>query len=146
MSIYENITDVNAMPPWATLEYSPESDAQWGREEYAGGLTYALGPHPNGPLKLGYTTDPGNRIRQFQTGNALQLYFFATVKSWDDRFEKFLHMQFREVRLRGEWFALGVGALDSVCLNDWGVELWLVEEDHPLWVDWAFEHHKLDAL
>jgi hypothetical protein len=68
---------------------------------------YAIQDTQSGYIKIGYSADPDNRIRELQTGNsgALQLVHRARIREDRARIvEQQLHRDLNHLRVRGEWF------------------------------------------
>lgn len=55
--------------------------------------------------KIGYSSNPANRLTQLQTGNPFALELLTVIEG-DFTLETELHIQFAEFRLQGEWFIL----------------------------------------
>jgi hypothetical protein len=64
---------------------------------------YFIQEGADGPIKIGYSADPQQRIRQLQTGARAQLHMLRTIEG-SMGVERRLHRQFAHLRLRGEWF------------------------------------------
>lgn len=60
----------------------------------------------NGPIKIGFTTDPDLRVRisDLQVGNAYPLCVVGVIASGTHAQEKWIHYQFWKQRMCGEWF------------------------------------------
>jgi hypothetical protein len=72
---------------------------------------YVIADDPAGPVKLGISVDPDQRLRQLQTGHAAPLRVFHREPVDAERvklFERLLHRDNHHHRLRGEWFNLDV--------------------------------------
>jgi hypothetical protein len=70
---------------------------------------YAIQDCQSGYIKLGYSADPKQRLRELQTGNsgALQLIHSARIREDRARLvEQQLHRELNHHRVRGEWFDL----------------------------------------
>lgn len=60
-----------------------------------------------GKRKLGFSRDPDNRVKQLQTGNALELVVeYRLPIRVKNRAERNLHALFPADRVRGEWFKI----------------------------------------
>lgn len=75
---------------------------------------YAIRALPDGPVKLGTTTQhPSARLRDLQTGAHDELgliwYMFG-----DQLSERHMHHMFAQYRKRGEWFDFGDMASDKI--------------------------------
>ena len=55
------------------------------------------------PIKIGFSTDPIQRLEQLQTGNPFWLYLHAVIEGCRDVENKW-HKRFSEYRVSGEWF------------------------------------------
>jgi len=71
------------------------------------GYLYVVKPkYKDGPFKIGIATDLQSRLDNLQTAHYEQLEAFLAIEMDNPReLEKALHRQFREYRIRGEWFA-----------------------------------------
>ena len=65
----------------------------------------------NGPIKIGFTRDPGQRLRQLQTSTPEQLIMVECVRGTRD-LERGLHDVFSDMRLSGEWFLVNEDLLE----------------------------------
>jgi hypothetical protein len=54
-------------------------------------------------IKIGTSANPAGRLREMQTGNAMELSLIGTFQG-GRRQERELHMRFAHLRVRGEWF------------------------------------------
>lgn len=66
------------------------------------GVVYFIG-YGDGPVKIGFTTDLGQRVQSLQTGCPYTIEVLASFDGtpgheWD------YHERFKKERLRGEWF------------------------------------------
>lgn len=78
------------------------SKQEEGKIYFAGNLKYKL-------VKIGFSTNPFNRVKSLQTGCPFKLTLFHSYKGTEKQ-EKELHKQFTDLRMNGEWFKLD-GAL-----------------------------------
>jgi hypothetical protein len=70
---------------------------------------YAIKDQSTGYIKLGYSANPEQRLRELQTGNsgALQLVHRARINEHRARtVEQQLHRELKHLQVRGEWFDL----------------------------------------
>lgn len=71
-----------------------------------------------GHYKIGYSVDPQNRIKHFDTQMPVKVEIVHTIQTDDmRRLEKKLHERFESQRVTGEWFDLGeddVGFITSI--------------------------------
>jgi hypothetical protein len=64
---------------------------------------YAIQAGEGGPVKIGVTNSPGQRLRTLQTGNAETLRGIAAWRGHGFE-EGQLHEEYAYARMRGEWF------------------------------------------
>lgn len=72
---------------------------------------YVIGWDANGPVKIGYTTDPERRLAQLQTAqpNPLQIFHTREVEAERARLmEGLVHKVNRRHKINGEWYNLSV--------------------------------------
>lgn len=67
------------------------------------GYVYFCGPE-GGPVKIGWSTDPDERIYRLQTGIAAHLHIWAEVPGTKAD-ETAYHNRFADAWMGGEWFA-----------------------------------------
>lgn len=68
--------------------------------------------------KIGFSKDPDKRIKQLQSKCPIPLKIIYTNFGHDYEFvEKYLHYQYREQRVKGEWFQLSTE--DIVKITSW---------------------------
>lgn len=74
-------------------------------------------------VKIGYSYEPENRLKQLQTGSVARLEIIVVIPG-DMTEEKALHKKFIDYRVRGEWYryegALAV-YIDNLLSIDFGV-------------------------
>jgi DNA-binding XRE family transcriptional regulator len=56
-----------------------------------------------GLMKIGYSARPGERLQSLQTASPFDVDLIA-FEDGDERTEALLHIQFRHLHVRGEWF------------------------------------------
>lgn len=66
-------------------------------------FVYMIGSTGTGMVKLGYSKDPGKRLKELQTGNPYTIEVLATVPG-SIELEQVLHVWFADLAYRGEWF------------------------------------------
>lgn len=80
-------------------------------------MIYAVGWKEEGPLKLGFSTNPQQRLHDLQTGNPNLLRIMAKgritqplgSRLWTNRsVERAIHAAFKDRHVRGEWFDVGL--------------------------------------
>ena len=57
----------------------------------------------DGKIKIGYSTNPSERLKTLQTSNPRTLRLLITIEG-NEQDEKILHTKFSKYRLQGEWF------------------------------------------
>ena len=67
---------------------------------------YIIENNDNGAIKIGVGNDPDNRLKQLQTGSVseLSLVYRSIICSNAFEVEKFMHHNFKDKHIRGEWF------------------------------------------
>ena len=68
------------------------------------GWVYIIQSHQTGAIKIGFSADPIKRGKQLQTGSASRLALVAVIPG-NRRLEAFLHREFSQHRIGGEWFS-----------------------------------------
>jgi hypothetical protein len=67
----------------------------------------------SGPVKIGTTRVPTQRLNQLQTGNPQLLYLrFSIPVERAGWLERFIHQQYAHLRIRGEWFEFSQDIID----------------------------------
>ncbi len=72
---------------------------------------YVISASEQGPVKIGYSSNPTSRVRKLQTGHAskLKLYYEQVVATHEVRkMERQIHTNLGYLRTHGEWFNLNV--------------------------------------
>lgn len=64
---------------------------------------YAIQADEDGPVKIGKTVNPADRIKTLQTGNPTELRGLAAWRAMECEEEQ-LHCEFAYAHVRGEWF------------------------------------------
>lgn len=57
-------------------------------------------------VKIGFSKNPGQRIKNLQTGNSRKLELMGWIKCEGQFFERKLHKKYGENHIHGEWFYL----------------------------------------
>ncbi len=78
----------------------------------------------NGPIKIGYSKSPKQRIHNLRSANSEKLTLIGTVSGSRDK-ELLLHKQFKHLLISGEWFKPEQDLLDYINTFSEG----LLEED-----------------
>ena len=81
------------------------------------GCVYVINAIGTKHYKIGFSSTPGtdDRIKQMQTGNAHELECVLELPTFHYRYiEKFLHIVFKQKRIRGEWFKLNKADLKKI--------------------------------
>jgi hypothetical protein len=74
---------------------------------------YLIQAKGSGSIKIGVAKDCEARIRQFQTGNPVELKLIHVFKGYGN-IEKYLHRELSKFREKGEWFSYKcVGSLPT---------------------------------
>jgi hypothetical protein len=85
------------------------------------GYVYLIqGPREAGKdlFKIGRTINPKTRFSNLQTGSPVLLKLVKITKTKNPKeLERYLHRYCAEMRIHGEWFALGKGDVRSVKKN-----------------------------
>lgn len=66
---------------------------------------YFIQCEDNGPIKIGVSVQPADRLVSIQITCPFELSMLAQVDEWTGTEEAYLHRAFRNDRLRGEWFS-----------------------------------------
>lgn len=107
------VTDIEALDPnprltWPDWPDSMSQDPPPARPRSVGprsGWVYFIGAESGeGPIKIGFSARPQERLNQLQTGSGHRLVIIGTFEA-SEEVEIELHSQFAEHRLHGEWFA-----------------------------------------
>jgi len=69
------------------------------------GYVYIVHATGTNQIKIGFSTDPSNRLIKLQTGSPYKLALIGLMLG-SARTEKALHVLFKQYRQTGEWFAL----------------------------------------
>jgi hypothetical protein len=125
VNIRETLTDncANAVP----LDHQP------------GTIYFVTCDHDDFPIKIGFATNVKSRMIGFQTALPYPVILLAQTDG-TRRLERKLHRQFKELRLRGEWFKRDPLVLEAIeDIKSGKPLLWRPELDP--WSDPAFEAH-----
>jgi hypothetical protein len=93
----------------ATTRTSAAEMVAAARERYGGDpvdpdtFVYFVQMGEDGPIKVGQTTKPLQRLESLQNGNPYPLRF-TRIEIWPGSQECYIHGIFKDYRLRGEWF------------------------------------------
>lgn len=69
--------------------------------------------HPDFPIKIWFATAPKARFMELQTSLPYSIVPLVLV-SGTRRYERQVHMRFKEYRLRGEWFRRAAPIMDMI--------------------------------
>lgn len=75
--------------------------------------TYLIKNRRNGFYKIGRSKDPLKREQTLQSEEP----DIVMVKTWDEDIESLLHNDYKEHRIRGEWFELSKAQVKYICTN-----------------------------
>lgn len=77
------------------------------------GHIYFIRAGENGPIKIGFSTDPEQRLRTLQTAHTEKLVMLhSQVGTKAD--EARLHNRFRNIHVKGEWFEADPSLLEFI--------------------------------
>lgn len=72
-------------------------------------FVYIVGPNRNGPLKVGISANPRDRVRELQVGNPEKLNLYWVYPCGAGAiYERIVHRILGARRLVGEWFSVSV--------------------------------------
>jgi len=80
------------------VEHPPASACSTG-----GSFVYFIQAESGGPVKIGHSVDPGQRLSQLQSSSPYKLVIRAVIPG-DRAKEREFHHLFHKQRIRGEWF------------------------------------------
>lgn len=91
-------------------------------------MIYFIQCGKNGPIKIGVSEDPIERLRQLQTANPYELkllWVHDPKKLGDEITEQGLHAELEHENIRGEWFRPGKDVFEwmATCINETTVSL-----------------------
>ena len=66
-------------------------------------MVYFIQIGKNGPIKIGFSKNVGKRFGALQNGIPYELNMLIAVEG-DRHLEKFFHQEFKQDRIKGEWF------------------------------------------
>jgi len=66
-------------------------------------VVYFVQSRLGGPIKIGLTTEPKQRLKQLQNGSPIPLQILGALRG-DAKVEAAIHERFRKLRLHDEWF------------------------------------------
>lgn len=72
---------------------------------------YVIAAHKEGPVKIGFSADPEERLKQLQTGHPepLTLYYSLSFEKKQAKLmERIIHKTIKLHRTHGEWFDISV--------------------------------------
>lgn len=93
------MTDAN----FRSLIRSARKYAGMADEAKEDGLVYFIAPIGGGPVKIGFTRNPGARFKQLQNTSPHPLELIACSPGGEE-VEKLYHIAFQDARTHGEWF------------------------------------------
>ena len=73
--------------------------------------TYLIKNRRNGFYKIGRSKDPLKREQTLQSEEP----DIVMVKTWDEDIESKLHIEYKDYRVRGEWFELSKAQVKYIC-------------------------------
>lgn len=81
----------------------PENRQRFLAQPHEAGFVYFIQMGEGGPIKIGWTRDPWQRIHELQTAQPYRLRLLGVIEG-DRHTERRLHRELAEHRVRGEWF------------------------------------------
>jgi len=84
----------------ALLEKQRERD----KERKKHGAVYFAQAEEGWPIKIGFSTNPAKRLRALQSAHGQLIKIIGLIDGVTVKREREIHKQFKEDRLRGEWF------------------------------------------
>ncbi len=66
-----------------------------------------------GPLKIGWSDDPAQRLMELQIANPYALKIIATYKTAKKNDEFWFHHQMLRLHMRGEWFRFSPALVEA---------------------------------
>lgn len=78
---------------------------------------YFIRAGDKGPIKIGSSNTPLNRLRELQTGHSEDLHLLGVILAGSSVEEKLLHKKFQYLRQRGEWFIPAEPLLEFIEMN-----------------------------
>jgi len=91
---------------------------------------YVIGPKQNGPVKIGFSAHPEQRLKTLQTSHPDPLVIHHTVK-FDSKnireLEKIIHKEVSHKKTQGEWF--NISPQDASLLLE---HMFILHEDKTL--------------
>lgn len=88
-----------------SAERAAKLKTQYEREKFRRGSVYFIREHGTDRMKIGFSTQPHDRILALQTSSGARLELFAVIEGTMAD-EKALHERFARFRVRGEWFRI----------------------------------------
>lgn len=101
---------------------------------------YAIQQGDAGPVKIGQTRCPWERLKTLQQGNPIELHGLAAWRTLPE-IEKLLHEEYAQYRIRGEWFEPAPELIEDVtreggCFCDWAP---LTKDERVMYVAQGFD-------
>ena len=99
--------------PLHKTEYYSDSFFESSNITYNNTKTYLIKNRRNGFYKIGRSKDPLKREQTLQSEEP----DIVMVKTWDKDIESLLHKDYKDYRVRGEWFELSKAQVKYICTN-----------------------------
>lgn len=96
--------------PWSVLDKAE----LWMRPKGRVGSVYFIRSGVDGPVKIGFASDPEDRLKTLQTGHPEKLKILAVLPDRTLHDETALHHRFTHLKMRGEWFRPGPDLLKYI--------------------------------
>tara|TARA_B110000285_G_scaffold136417_1_gene152796 strand:+ start:43 stop:930 length:888 start_codon:yes stop_codon:yes gene_type:complete len=111
--ITDLLLDKMAFPPSDEIEYYSDSFFESSIITDNNTKTYLIKNRRNGFYKIGRSKDPLKREQTLQSEEP----DIVMVKTWDEDIESKLHIEYKDYRIRGEWFELSKAQVKYICTN-----------------------------
>jgi len=111
--ITDLLLDKMAFPPSDEIEYYSDSFFESSNITDNNTKTYLIKNRRNGFYKIGRSKDPLKREQTLQSEEP----DIVMVKTWDEDIESKLHIEYKDYRIRGEWFELSKAQVKYICTN-----------------------------
>ena len=106
-------------------------------------MIYFIQAGQNGPIKIGVSDKPQERLEALQTAHYEELELLGVIGGGEDK-EKEIHLRFSQYRMMGEWFKPEGGLLDFVheAVHEWSE----IEQLQALVKYWRDRARKAESL
>lgn len=98
------------------IDYVPKYDQTFCGKDSRSGFVYFIQQGLDGPIKIGFTIDPMERLASLQTANPYELHLLGCIAK-NEALERELHQKYSHHHLRGEWFSPADEIVDYIADN-----------------------------